>query len=444
MSDETHLNNPWNSVLNQIRRVVGIKDWETWLRPIRFYDFDGTELIVAVPTDSIREWVQEHYVALIADALEKLHGKPIAFTMLLDEAMGPFESKPIALGKAASRRLKPKLNPKYTFESFVVGPSNQFAHAAARAVAELPASAYNPLFVYGGVGLGKTHLMHAVGHSLIDSEKPINVLYLTAESFMTAMITAIRYDKMSEFRDNYRNVDVLLIDDIHFLSGKERTQEEFFHTFNALYDAHKQIVISSDRLPSDIDKLEERLRSRFKWGLIADIQIPDLETKIAILQKKAEIERIPLTTEVATFIAENVKSNVRELEGCLLRIGAYASLTGREINMELARETLGHLIEQPGKIIDVQLIQKTVAAHFDIPLAAMRSKKRTRQIAFPRQIAMFLARELTQQSLKEIGMQFGGKDHSTVVYAHQEIAKRVKNNSDTRRTIDKLTQQIRG
>jgi chromosomal replication initiator protein len=444
MPDETTSNNLWNAVLNHIRRQVGAKDFETWLRPIRFYDFDASELVVAAPTDSVREWVQEHYGTMIAEALHRIEGRPLSFTMLLDEGLGSFDQRPAGIQRVQPKRLKPKLNAKYTFQSFVVGPSNQFANAAALAVAELPAAAYNPLFVYGGVGLGKTHLMHAIGHYLSESDKPVNVLYITAESFMTAMITAIRYDKMTEFRDNYRNVDVLLIDDIHFLSGKERTQEEFFHTFNALYDAHKQIVISSDRLPSDIDKLEERLRSRFKWGLIADIQIPDLETKIAILHKKAELERIPLTTEVAYFIAENVKSNVRELEGCLLRIGAFASLTGREINMELARETLAHLIDQPGKAVDVPQIQKIVAAHFDIPIAAMRSKKRTRQIAYPRQIAMYLARELTPQSLKEIGLQFGGKDHSTVVYAHQEIAKRLKASSEARRIVDKLTQQLKG
>jgi chromosomal replication initiator protein len=336
------------------------------------------------------------------------------------------------------------LNPRYTFDTFVVGSSNQFAHAAALAVAESPSKAYNPLYIYGGVGLGKTHLMHAIGHAIRARNKHLRLTYVSSERFMNELINAIRYDKTLAFREKYRNVDVLLIDDIQFLAGKERTQEEFFHTFNALYDAQKQIVITSDCPPREIPTLEERLHSRFEWGLIADIQPPDLETKVAILKKKAEQERISLPDNVALFIASKIKSNIRELEGALIRLIAYSSLTGRPISLALAQETLRGLIdEEEEKTVTIELIQKTVADYFGLRVSDLKSKNNSRSVAEPRQIAMYLCKRLTTASLPEIGREFGGKHHTTVLHSINKISELYEKREDFHRIINNLIDRLK-
>ena len=323
----------------------------------------------------------------------------------------------------ASSALAPTvgLNPRYTFDRFIVGPSNQFAHAACRAVAEAPSRSYNPLFIYGGVGLGKTHLMHAIGHYVLQHHPRLKLTYISSERFMNEMINAVRYDRILDFRDRYRTVDVLLVDDIQFVSGKEGTQNEFFHTFNALHDAQKQIVISSDRPPHDIPALEERLRSRFEWGLIADIQPPDIETRIAILKKKAETEAVPLPDGVAMYMANRIKSNIRELEGSLIRLIAYASLTGRGLTLELAQEVLRHVIEHEEKAVTIEQIQKFVAEYYQLKLAELKSRNNSKSVAMPRQVAMYLCKQLTNASLPEIGRSFGGKHHSTVIHSIKKV-----------------------
>ena len=330
------------------------------------------------------------------------------------------------------------LNPKYTFESFVVGSCNQFAHAAAQAVADMPSKTYNPLYVYGGVGLGKTHLMHAIGHLIKSRNSSLRLTYISSEKFMNELINAIRYDKTINFRDRYRTIDVLLMDDIQFLAGKERTQEEFFHTFNALYEQQKQIVISSDCLPKDINSIEERLRSRFEWGLIADIQPPDLETKIAILQKKAENNRFTLPDEVAEYIAHAIKSNVRELEGALTRLIAYASLTGTAISLATAQQVLRNIIASQEKRVTIDLIQKRVSEHFNLREQDLKVRSNTRAIAFPRQVAMYIVKQLTTASLPEIGRQFGGKHHTTVLHSINKIEEMRRSDKELNRTITRL------
>ena len=335
------------------------------------------------------------------------------------------------------------LNPKYTFDKFVVGSCNQFAHAASLAVVDMPSKTYNPLYVYGGVGLGKTHLMHAIGHAIKQRNRDLRLTYLSSERFMNELINAIRFDKTLQFRDKYRNIDVLLMDDIQFLAGKERTQEEFFHTFNALYDAQKQIVISSDCPPKEIPTLEERLHSRFEWGLIADIQPPDLETKVAILKRKAELERINLPDGVALFIASKIKSNIRELEGSLVRLTAYASLTGLPMDIDLAHEVLKTIIAEESSGVSADLIQKTVAAHYRMKVADLKSKNNSRNVAVPRQIAMYLCKTLTRLSLPEIGREFGGKHHTTVLHSVNKIAKLYREHDDFHKTINNLIADLK-
>jgi chromosomal replication initiator protein len=343
------------------------------------------------------------------------------------------DAPPIALGPDESVVLEkipapepiaanlPGLNPRYTFDSFIVGSSNQFAHAASRAVAELPSRSYNPLFIYGGVGLGKTHLMHAVGQYVLLHDRSVKLTYISSERFMNEMINAVRYDRVLDFRERYRSVDVLLVDDIQFLAGKEGTQTEFFHTFNALYDSQKQIVLSSDRPPHEIPALEERLRSRFEWGLIADIQSPDLETKVAILKKKAETEAVPLPDNVAIYIAGKIKSNIRELEGSLIRLIAYASLTGQEITLPLAQEVLKNILDHDEKAVTIEIIQKFIADYYNLKLADLKSRNNSKSVARPRQIAMYLCKSLTHASLPEIGRSFGGKHHSTVIHSIRKV-----------------------
>jgi chromosomal replication initiator protein len=337
-----------------------------------------------------------------------------------------------------------QLNPRYTFDAFVIGSGNQFAHAACQAVAERPSKAYNPLFLYGGVGMGKTHLMQAIGHEVKRRLPQAAICYVSSEKFTNDMINSLRYDKMTSFRDKFRNVDVLLIDDIQFLTGKERTQEEFFHTFNALHESMKQIVIASDRSPKELAEIEDRLRSRFEWGLIADIQPPDLETKVAILQKKAEQEKVTLPTDVALYVASNIRSNVRELEGALIRLVAHSSLIGAEITLPYAQQVLKNFIDSQARKVTIESIQKMVAEQFGLRQVEIKAKNNSRAIVYPRQIAMYLAKHLTEASLPEIGRQFGGKHHTTVLHSVEKIEELRKTDKDLNRLINKLTEQLGG
>jgi chromosomal replication initiator protein len=335
------------------------------------------------------------------------------------------------------------LNPRYTFDTFIVGPSNQFAHAASRAVAEAPSRSYNPLFIYGGVGLGKTHLMHAIGHYILANSRGMKLTYISSERFMNEMINAVRYDKVLDFRERYRSVDILLVDDIQFLAGKEGTQTEFFHTFNSLYDSQKQIVISSDCPPHEIPALEERLRSRFEWGLIADIQLPDLETKVAILKRKAEAEAVPLGDDVAIYIAGKIKSNIRELEGSLIRLIAYASLTGREISLALAQEVLKKVLGHEEKAVTIDQIQKFVSDFYQLKFGDLKSRNNAKSVSMPRQIAMYLCKALTNASLPEIGKSFGGKHHSTVIHSIRKIEELRKRDPDFNSQINSFVESFR-
>ena len=369
----------------------------------------------------------------------KRGGLAVHFVADTLRAVGQLDNSAQSRGSAGARESLPAmstapgsagLNPRYTFDTFIVGSSNQFAHAACRAVAESPSRSYNPLFIYGGVGLGKTHLMHAVGHYVLQHDRNLKLTYISSERFMNEMINAVRYDRSIDFRERYRSVDLLLVDDIQFLAGKEGTQTEFFHTFNALYDSQKQIVLSSDCPPHEIPALEERLRSRFEWGLIADIQSPDLETKIAILKKKAEAEAVPLPDDVAIYIAGKIKSNIRELEGSLIRLIAYASLTGQEISLPLAQEVLKNILEHDERAVTIEIIQKYVADYYNLKLVELKSRNNSKSIAMPRQIAMYLCKSLTHASLPEIGRSFGGKHHSTVIHSIRKVEELRKNDTD--------------
>jgi chromosomal replication initiator protein len=392
-----------------------------------------------VPNGQFRDWLSKNYLGVLHEALAEV-GHP-AVHVVFEETQE--EGHGAAPSSQAAERDSSSLNPKYTFEGFVVGSSNQFAHAAARAVAEIPSKSYNPLFIYGGVGLGKTHLMHAIGHYILARQKRLNVLYISTDRFINEMINAIRFDRLPAFRQKYRAIDVLLIDDIQFIAGKDRTQEEFFHIFNALHDAQKQIVISSDCPPRQIPTIEERLHSRFEWGLIADIQSPDIETKIAILRKKAEAERVELPENVALFIASKVKTNIRELEGSLIRLIAYASLTGRDIDLPLAQETLRDLLHTEEKSVTTEMIQKFVADHYSLKISELKAKNNSKSIAVPRQIAMYLTKSLTGASLPEIGKDFGGKHHSTVIHSIRKIDDLRKQDPDFDRLINTFVQAFR-
>ena len=402
------------------------------------------ELILLVPNDFTKGILEDRYLNLIESSINQLSLKKYKVKFVLDEKyVEGLEEEP----KSSNRPQKnyPNLNPKYTFDTFVIGNSNRFAHAACVAVAESPARAYNPLFLYGGVGLGKTHLMHAIGHHIITQKKDAKVVYVSSEKFTNELINSIKDDRNEEFRNKYRNVDILLIDDIQFIAGKERTQEEFFHTFNSLHEANKQIIISSDRPPKEIPTLEDRLRSRFEMGLITDIQAPDFETRIAILRKKAQMENIEVSNEVTNYIAKNIKSNIRELEGALTRVIAYSSLTNRTISFDLAVEALKDIITTTkNEEITVNRIKEKVASVFNIKMEDFNSKKRTRSIAYPRQIAMYLSRELTDLSLPKIGEEFGGRDHTTVIHAHDKIVKDIQVNEEIKSKIEKIILDLKG
>jgi chromosomal replication initiator protein len=416
--------NVWEQILSRIETKVNRHSFYTWFRPTSLVSDDGATVSVRVPNILVRDWLEKHYAAVVREAVAEVGRAGAAVVFVVGEgaaaAPEPAPAPPSTIEPPPATGAG-GLNPRYTFDTFVVGPSNQFAHAACRAVAEAPSRSYNPLFIYGGVGLGKTHLMHAIGHYVLAHFPAVKLTYISSERFMNEMINALRYDKILEFRDLYRSVDVLLVDDIQFLAGKEGTQTEFFHTFNALFDAQKQIVISSDCPPNEITQLEERLRSRFEWGLIADIQPPDFETKVAILKRKAEAEAVPLPDDVAIYIAGKIKSNIRELEGSLIRLIAYASLTGREISLPLAQEVLRKVLGQEDRTITIDAIQKFIADYYQLKVADLRSKNNAKSVATPRQVAMYLCKALTNASLPEIGKSFGGKHHSTVIHSIRKI-----------------------
>src|SRR5262245_3440422 len=428
----------WDQVLSRIEDQVGKHSFSTWFKPTALLRDGGQSLSIRVPNPLFVEWLPKHYSVVLAEALRDVGRADVKLVFVPDGAGAPDEPRALATLKPTSPEFgnvvdppRPQddatpqpagsLIPRYTFDTFIVGPSNQFAHAACRAVAETPSRSYNPLFIHGGVGLGKTHLMHAIGHYVVQHHPGLVLTYISSERFLNEMINAVRFDRILDFRSRYRSVDVLLVDDIQFVSGKEGTQNEFFHTFNALHDAQKQIVISSDRPPHEIPALEERLRSRFEWGLIADIQPPDIETKVAILKKKAEAEAVPLPDNVALYMASRFKSNIRELEGSLIRLIAYASLTTTPLTIELAQEVLRGSTDHEQKAITIEQIQKFVAEYYQLKLTELKSRNNAKSVAMPRQIAMYLCKSLTHASLPEIGRSFGGKHHSTVIHSIRKV-----------------------
>ncbi|HKP45540.1 MAG TPA: chromosomal replication initiator protein DnaA [Pyrinomonadaceae bacterium] len=459
----------WENILSSIKTKLPNESFETWFRPIRFDCVDDAVRVVRLqaPNAALRDWVKTHYASLLSESfgesqlsgygIDWIVNDPGMHLQAIAHSHGASTGAAVAVAREAAPvitatesiqrvmpALDPALNSKYTFESFVVGSCNQFAHAASLAVAQAPGKTYNPLYLYGGVGLGKTHLMHACGHAIKQRNPQLNLCYLSSERFMNELINAIRYDRTPAFREKYRSVDVLLIDDIQFMAGKERTQEEFFHTFNALYEQQKQIVISSDCPPREIPTLEERLHSRFEWGLIADLEPPDLETKVAILKRKAETMGFGVPDEVALFIATRVKNNVRELEGSLIRLLAISSLRGSSITEDLARDAIRNIAsdEQPGQIT-IQQIQKAVASAHKLSVEQLVSKSNSRQIAFPRQIAMYLCKRLTSRSYPEIGKAFGGKHHTTVIHSFEKIQSMAASDSSFERLLLDLSESLK-
>jgi chromosomal replication initiator protein len=442
--------NTWDLVLARVETKVNQHIYSTWFKPTTFVSDDGQVVRVRVPNALFSNWLKKHYSVVIDEALTELNRSGCAVSFVTEEPAADVTAA--APGSALSSQASGSddiagplgnLAPRYSFDAFIVGPSNQFAHAACRAVAEAPSRSYNPLFIYGGVGLGKTHLMHAIGHYVLTHLTSLKLTYISSERFMNEMINAVRYDRILDFRERYRSVDVLLVDDIQFIAGKEGTQNEFFHTFNALYDSQKQIVISSDCPPHEIPSLEERLRSRFEWGLIADIQAPDLETKVAILKKKAETEGIPLPQNVAIYIAGKIKSNIRELEGSLIRLIAYASLTGREISLALTQDVLRNVLQHDDRAVTIEIIQKYVSDYYQLKLAELKSRNNSKSVALPRQVAMYLCKSLTSASLPEIGRSFGGKHHSTVIHSIRKIEDLRQRDADFNSLINNLMESFR-
>jgi chromosomal replication initiator protein len=434
--------NSWDKFLERVKSRVSINTFTTWFQPTRLNRAEGDTLYVQIPSAVFRQVLTRTYGEIVKAVFHEI-GVPNTRVQYVCTEEEPVVAAapaivPVKQSKLDFESSDHQLNLRYTFDSFVVGKSNEFAHAASRAVAEQPSKAYNPLFLYGGVGMGKTHLMHAIGHTIKKRNPAVRLSYVSAEKFTIEVINSLRFDRMISFRDRFHTVDVLLVDDIQFIAGKERTQEEFFHTFNALYEQQKQIVISSDCLPKDINSIEERLRSRFEWGLIADIQPPDLETKIAILQKKADNERFMLPDDVAEYIARAIKSNVRELEGALTRLMAYASLTGATVSLATAQQVLRNIIASQEKRVTIDLIQKRVSEHFNLREQDLKVRSNTRAIAFPRQVAMYIVKQLTTASLPEIGRQFGGKHHTTVLHSIHKIEEMRRSDKDLNRTITRL------
>ena len=443
--------NLWDQILARIETKMNRHAFYTWFRPTSFVTEDRSSVTVRVPDSSFQDWLTKHYGVVIGEAMAELKRPNLTVNFITEAqlelappiALSPDEAEAFTTDVVAPPSVHGGLNPRYTFDTFIVGSSNQFAHAACRAVAEAPSRSYNPLFIYGGVGLGKTHLMHAVGQYVLQHDPGLKLTYISSERFMNEMINAVRYDKVLDFRERYRSVDVLLVDDIQFLAGKEGTQTEFFHTFNALYDSQKQIVLSSDHPPHEIPSLEERLRSRFEWGLTADIQSPDLETKVAILKKKAEAEAVPLPDNVAMYIAGKIKSNIRELEGSLIRLIAYASLTGQDISLPLAQEVLRNILDHDAKAVTIEIIQKFVADYYNLKMVDLKLRNNSKSVAKPRQIAMYLCKALTHASLPEIGRSFGGKHHSTVIHSIRKVEDQRKRDGDFNTLIGNFLEGFR-
>ena len=438
----------WSSALKSIEGKISKPSFDTWLKDTKAKALQNNTLTISAPNEFAKDWLQERYTQLINDTLIEVTGANLSVKFVIpdDENSESTKSspKPVSSINPIGETKKTMLNPKYTFDSFVIGSGNRFAHAASLAVAEAPAKAYNPLFIYGGVGLGKTHLMHAIGHYVREHDKNAKVVYITSEKFTNEFINAIMDNKTIAFRNKYRSVDVLLIDDIQFIAGKESTQEEFFHTFNALHEENKQIIISSDRPPKEIPTLEDRLRSRFEWGLITDITPPDLETRIAILNKKAKAEGLDIPNEVMLYIANQIDTNIRELEGALIRVVAYSSLVNQDIDAALAADALKDIIpSNKPKEITIQMIQEFVGEKYNVKVEEILAKKRTKAIVLPRQIAMYLSRELTDSSLPNIGKEFGGRDHTTVLHAHDKISKLIEKDTLLNKEIEELIEQIK-
>lgn len=443
-----NLDELWTAALELIAEKISKPSFDTWLKNTKPKGFIDDTLTIGVPNDFARDWLEGRYTDLIIDTLFQLTGSTFSIKFVIPEKeqandespMKPVQQPVINDTHDSSKTM---LNPKYTFDSFVIGAGNRFAHAASLAVAEAPAKSYNPLFIYGGVGLGKTHLMHAIGHYVQEHNPEASVVYLSSEKFTNEFIHAIMDNKAVNFRNKYRNVDILLIDDIQFLAGKEQTQEEFFHTFNTLHEENKQIIISSDRPPKEIPTLEDRLRSRFEWGLITDITPPDLETRIAILSKKAKAEGLDIPNEVMLYIANQIDTNIRELEGALIRVVAYSSLVNQDIDAALAADALKDIIpSRKPRSITVQTIQEIVAEKYNIKLEDFAARKRTRSIAFPRQIAMYLSRQMTDLSLPKIGEKFGGRDHTTVIHAFEKITEMIESDSVLKGEIEEIKEQL--
>ncbi|AAR99581.1 chromosomal replication initiator protein DnaA [Geobacter sulfurreducens] len=435
----------WLQAQSNLAKVLTHQTFNTWIEPIKYLGSKKNVLLLEAPNQFVRDRVSESYLPMILESVQSLTDSQTKIELLIAKPKTEKPKQPAASEVTAAEPEacsgpdhSTNLNPKYTFDTFVCGGSNQFAHAAAQSVANSPAGKYNPLFIYGGVGLGKTHLLNAIGNHVLSVNRKARICFYTSEKFMNELINCLRYQKMDQFRNKFRKMDILLIDDIQFIAGKERTQEEFFHTFNSLYESHKQIVVTSDKFPKDIPGLEERLRSRFEWGLIADIQAPDTETKVAILRKKADADHISLPDDVALFLASSSTTNVRELEGMLIRLGAVSSLTGKNITLDMAREVLKDIIVDKSKEITVEMIQKFVAEHFSLKVADLKSDKRLKALVIPRQIAIFLCRDLTKSSYPEIGERFGGKDHSTIIHSVKKVEKLLSQDFELRNTVDTL------
>jgi len=436
----------WVEAQAKIKERIGTQNYDTWIKPIRFVSRNKNELVVAVANKFFRDWIVQNYIDDLQSVISGVAKHDLKLVIEVEQTgSAPKPQEKIQRKEDKERERPPRqshLVQKYTFDNFVIGTSNQFAHAACVAVANQPGEHYNPLFIYGGVGLGKTHLVNAIGHRAAEKNPTLKVVYLSSESFMNELISSLRRDKMDEFKKKFRNVDILIIDDVQFIAGKERTQEEFFHTFNSLYESHKQIVITSDKFPKDIPGIEDRLRNRFEWGLIADIQPPDMETRVAILQKKAEFEGVPLPVDVAVFLASNINSNVRELEGSLTRLGAFSSLTKAAITIDFAKDVLRNNLKSYEREITVESIQKSICDHYNLKIGDLKAQRRTQNIAFPRQVAMYLCRKHTQASFPGIGDKFGGRDHSTVIHALKTIERRIKEDPNMQATIATIERSL--
>ncbi|MEJ2470603.1 MAG: chromosomal replication initiator protein DnaA [Desulfuromonadales bacterium] len=445
----------WQDTLTRLELNLSSQHFSTWIKPLKLVKIEQGTVHLEVPNRFVLDWVRENYSPLIQKILSELAAVDYRLQFNISGQAKDHLPKNSPVANASDSPTKTiekkinnthsanlNLNRKYTFDEFVSGSSNQFAYAAAMAVSNNPATTYNPLFIYGGVGLGKTHLVNAIGNAILKKSPQMRICYYTSEKFMNELINSLRYNRMDDFRNKFRSMDVLLIDDIQFIAGKERTQEEFFHTFNALYESHKQIIVTSDKFPKDIPGLEERLRSRFEWGLIADIQPPDVETKLAILKMKAEQNSIKLPEDVALFLANSICSNVRELEGYLIRIGAYASLTATPVTLEMAKNVLKDILIERNRELSVEEILKKVSGHFNIKISDIKSSKRLKAVVLPRQIAMYLSRQLTSSSYPEIGERFGGKDHSTIIHAIRKIEKLMTEDFQLRSTIENLKNEL--